>query len=179
MVSVTFEIVLILVLILANGVFAMSEISVVSSRRPRLQQRADEGDASAAAALRLANDPGEFLSAAQIDITLIGILAGAYGGATIAEQLARSFESIPGLAPYAESVSLILVVIVITVLSLVFGELVPKRLALNNPERTAARIARPARRRKLERISFKSGPSTTRPRRPSSRLRPAMSTAPT
>jgi putative hemolysin len=143
--SVAFEIVLILVLILANGIFAMSEIAVVSSRRSRLQQRADEGDVSAAAALRLANDPGDFLSAAQIGITLIGILAGAYGGATIAEQLARSFESIPGLAPYAESISLILVVIVITVLSLVFGELVPKRLALNNPERTAARIARPMR----------------------------------
>ena len=141
----TFEIVLILVLILANGVFAMSEIAVVSSRRPRLQQRADEGDASAAAALRLANDPGYFLSAVQIGITLIGILAGAFGGATIAEQLARAFESIPWLAPYGESVSLVIVVIAITFLSLVFGELVPKRLALNEPERIAASMARPMR----------------------------------
>ena len=142
---VTFEILLILLLILANGVFAMSEIAVVSSRRPRLQQRAEEGDAAAAAALRLAKDPGDFLSAVQIGITLIGILAGAYGGATLARNLALALEPIPWLAPYAESVSLILVVLVITFLSLVFGELVPKRLALNDPERIAARVARPMR----------------------------------
>jgi putative hemolysin len=143
--AVAYEVVLILVLILANGVFALSEMAVVSSRRPRLQQRADEGDASAAAALRLVNDPGDFLSAVQIGITLIGILAGAFGGATLARQLALALGQIPWLAPYAESASLILVVIAIAFLSLVFGELVPKRLALNNPERIAAGVARPMR----------------------------------
>jgi putative hemolysin len=141
--SLTFEIVLILILIIANGVFVLSEMAVVSSRRPRLQQRADEGDASAAAALQLSRDPGDFLSAIQIGITLIGILAGAYGGATIAGPLALAFASLPWLAPYADTVSLILVVFAITFLTLIFGELVPKRLALNDPEHIAARIARP------------------------------------
>jgi putative hemolysin len=141
--SATLQIILILVLILANGVFAMAEIAVVSSRRPRLQQRAEEGDASAAAALRLANNPGDLLSAVQVGITLIGILAGAFGGATLADNLSRSLERIPWLAPYAHSLSLILVVIAITFLSLIFGELVPKRLALNSPERIASSMARP------------------------------------
>jgi putative hemolysin len=141
--SATLEIILVLVLILANGVFAMAEIAVVSSRRPRLQQRAEEGDPSAAAALQLANHPGDFLSAVQVGITLIGILAGAFGGATVADSLSRALEQIPRLAPYAHSLSLILVVIAITFLSLIFGELVPKRLALNNPERIASSMARP------------------------------------
>ena len=82
--SISVEIVLILVLIIANGLFAMSEIAVVSARRVRLQQRADDGDAAAAAALKLAQEPSRFLSAVQIGITLIGILTGAFGGATIA-----------------------------------------------------------------------------------------------
>ena len=140
--SVTIQIILILVLILANGVFALSETAVISSRRARLQQRADEGDAGAAAALQLSIEPGDFLSAVQIGITLIGILAGAFGGANVAEYLARAFEQIPWLARYADSVALALVVITITFLSLVFGELVPKRVALNSPERVASSIAR-------------------------------------
>jgi putative hemolysin len=141
--SISVEIVLILVLIIANGLFAMSEIAVVSARRVRLQQRADDGDAAAAAALKLAQEPSRFLSAVQIGITLIGILTGAFGGATIAEKLARALETIPRLAPYSETVALAAVVLVITYLSLVLGELVPKRLALNAPERIASVIARP------------------------------------
>ncbi|MFN2166517.1 MAG: hemolysin family protein, partial [Anaerolineae bacterium] len=130
-------------LILANGLFAMAEIAVISSRRPRLQQRAEEGDVSSAAALMLADNPGDFLSAVQVGITLIGILAGAFGGATVADSLSVVLQRIPFLAPYAHSLSLILVVIAITFLSLIFGELVPKRLALNSPERIASSVARP------------------------------------
>jgi len=136
------EILFIILLLIANGVFAMSEIAVVSSRRARLQQRA-ERDAGARAALDLAGAPDRFLSTVQIGITLIGILAGAFGGATISAHLVGYFERIPALARYSEAVSLGLVVLVITYLSLVVGELVPKRLGLNNPEGIAARIARP------------------------------------
>lgn len=142
MTGVTVEILCVLLLLVANGVFAMSEIAVVSSRRARLQQRA-ERDAGARAALDLANSPDRFFSTVQIGITLIGILAGAFGGATIAGHLAGRLERIPALARYSGAISLGLVVLVITYLSLVVGELVPKRLGLNNPERIAARIARP------------------------------------
>lgn len=141
--SMSLEVILILVLIVANGGFAMAEIAVVSARKMRLQQRADDGDAAAAAALKLAQQPGEFLSAVQIGITLIGILTGAFGGATIAEELAAAFERIPWLAPYAETAAFAAVVLVITYLSLVFGELVPKRVGLNAPEAIASAIARP------------------------------------
>jgi putative hemolysin len=139
--SLTLEIVLILVLILANGVFALSEMAVVSSRRPRLQQRADQGDASAAAALRLSNDPGDFLSAIQIGITLIGILVGAFGGATIASGLAVYLKEIPWIHPYQHAVALALVVLTITFFSVVLGEIVPKRLALIHPEGIARATA--------------------------------------
>ena len=100
----------------------------------RLQQRADEGDERARAALALAHDPNKFLSTVQFGITMVGVLAGAYGGATIAEQLAVPVATIPQLAPYAEAIALGLVVTAITILSLIIGELVPKRIALNNPE---------------------------------------------
>ncbi|MCG3160863.1 MAG: hypothetical protein JMDDDDMK_01939 [Acidobacteria bacterium] len=142
MAQVAVEILFIILLLIANGVFAMSEIAVVSSRRARLQQRA-ERDAGARAALDLANAPDRFLSTVQIGITLIGILAGAFGGATIAEHLVGYFERIPAIARYSGAISLGLVVLVITYFSLVVGELVPKRLGLNNPEKIAARIARP------------------------------------
>lgn len=141
--SMSLEIILILALILANGFFAMSEIAVVSARKVRLQQQADGGDAAAAAALKLAEQPSEFLSAVQIGITLIGILTGAFGGATIARELAAALEPITWLGPYRETVALITVVLVITYLSLVLGELVPKRLGLNAPEKIASAIARP------------------------------------
>lgn len=140
---VAFEILLIILLVLANGVFAMSEMAIVSARKVRLQRLANAGDAKARAALELANAPDRFLSTVQIGITLVGILAGAFGGATIAEQLAAYIGIVPTLAPYGEAIGLGLVVLFITYLSLIFGELVPKRLALNNPERIASVIAQP------------------------------------
>ena len=139
------EILLILLLIVANGILALAEIAVVSARRVRLQQRADNGDAGARVALELASEPTRFLSTVQIGITLVGILAGAFGGATITEYLAAGVSRIPALAPYAEALGLGVVVLTITYLSLVIGELLPKRLALSNPERVAAVVARPMR----------------------------------
>jgi putative hemolysin len=141
--SVLTEIIFIAVLILANGIFAMSEAAIISARKPRLQQRADEGDEKARAALQLANAPGNFLATVQIGITLVGILAGAFGGATIAHQLSIALQAIPFLAPYSESLSLLIVVLVITYFSLIVGELVPKNVALNNPEQVAAAVAKP------------------------------------
>jgi len=142
--SVAIEILFVLLLLIANGVFAMSEIALVSSRKARLQRRAERDD-GARVALELANAPDRFLSTVQIGITLIGILAGAFGGATLSQHLAERLSRIPALAPYGEVVSFVVVVMVITYLSLVVGELVPKRLALNHPERIASRVARPMR----------------------------------
>ena len=137
------EIVVVLVLLLANGVFAMSEIAIVAARKVRLQQRADDGDRLAAAALALAIAPTQFLSTVQIGISLVGVLAGAYGGATIAESLQHYLEQFPAVAPYAEGLALGLVVAVITYLSLIVGELVPKRIGLNHPETIASWVAIP------------------------------------
>lgn len=141
--SVMLEGLVVVLLIFVNGIFALSEIAVVSARKTRLQQWADEGNASARAALELANNPNQFLATIQIGITLVGILAGAFGGATIATELAVILSDITWLAPYGHPLSLTLVVLVITYLSLIVGELVPKRLALNNPERMAMAIAAP------------------------------------
>ena len=143
--AIGFEILFILLLLVANGVFAMSEIAIVSSRKSRLEQRARAGNVKAQAALELANSPDRFLSTVQIGITLVGILAGAFGGATIAEQLGAQINKIPALAPYGEAIGLVTVVLAITYLSLIIGELVPKRLALNNPEGVASAVARPMR----------------------------------
>lgn len=140
---IAFEVILVFLLIIANGVFAMSEMAIVSARKIRLQQLANSGDRAAQAALKLAESPDRFLSTVQIGITLIGILAGAFGGATIAEQIALRVGAFPVLAPYAEAVGLAVVVLIITYLSLIVGELVPKRIALSNPERIASLIARP------------------------------------
>lgn len=141
--SLWFEIFIIVLLVLANGVFAMSEISVVAARKIRLQQRAEEGDRRAAAALELANAPAQFLSTVQVGITLVGILAGAYGGATISESLAAFIARVPQLAPYAGAVALAIVVAGITLLSLILGELVPKNIGLQYPELIASWVARP------------------------------------
>ena len=137
------EVVVVLVLLLANGVFAMSEISIVAARKVRLQQRADDGDRLARAALALAHSPTTFLSTVQIGISLVGVLAGAYGGANIAESLQVRLEQFPLVAPYAEGVALGLVVAAITYLSLIIGELVPKRIGLNHPETIASWVAIP------------------------------------
>jgi putative hemolysin len=150
--SVMFEAVVIFLLILTNGIFAMAEIAVVSARKTRLQQWAEAGDTRARTALELANAPNQFLATVQIGITLIGILAGAFGGATLANELAAVLADISWLAPYSQPLSLGFVVLVITYLSLIVGELVPKRLALNNPERIAAVIASPM--RALSRLAY-------------------------
>lgn len=134
----------VLLLVVLNGLFAMTELAVVSSRKSKLQSRAERGDRGARAALRLAEEPTQFLSAVQVGITLIGILAGAYGQAAIAGELDRILENaIPVLAPYSEAISTGLVVILITYVSLIVGELVPKRLALIFPETIAAKMAGP------------------------------------
>ncbi len=134
---------IILVLVFANGIFSMAELSVVSSRKVRLQQRAEGGDARAKAALDLAEAPNRFLSTVQIGITLISTLAGALGGAGMTGDVEYLFNQIQVLHPYAHGLALGLVVLLVTYLSLVLGELVPKRLALANPERIAGNIARP------------------------------------
>ena len=139
------EILVILLLLVLNGVFAMSEIAVVTARRIRLEHRAEAGDKGARAALELAREPTQFLSTVQVGITLIGVLAGAFGGASIAEQLADGLRGSPRLAPYADGLGLTIVVGAITYLSLIIGELVPKRIALGAPERIAAVVARPMR----------------------------------
>ncbi|KJH70778.1 hemolysin family protein [Aliterella atlantica] len=143
--SITFEILLILLLIFANGVFAMSEMAIVSSRKVRLQNMANQGDKKARVALELADAPNRFLSTVQVGITLIGILAGAFGGATISARLANNLDRVSWLAPYSQALSFGVVVATITYLSLIVGELVPKRLALNSPETIAANVAKPMR----------------------------------
>ncbi|HWQ45216.1 MAG TPA: hemolysin family protein [Longilinea sp.] len=140
--STTTEILVILLLILANGYFAMAEIALVSARKVRLQQRADDGDASAKAALELAENPNRLLSSVQVGISLVSVLTGALGGATLSDDLALLLSRVSWLMPYARSLALAIVVIVITYFSLVIGELIPKRLALNNPEKVASSVAR-------------------------------------
>ncbi len=145
MFSVTSDILFLLLLIVANGIFAMSEIAIVSSRKIRLEQLSSQGDSKAKAALQLANNPNQILSTVQVGITLIGIFAGAFGGATLAETLAQVLVQVPIMSQQSEAIALVLVVLTITYLSLVIGELVPKRLALNEPERIARRVALPLR----------------------------------
>lgn len=141
--SIGTEIIVILFLILANGLFAMTEMSIVSSRKSRLENMAASGNKGALAALKMAEEPTALLSAVQIGITLIGILTGAFGGAKIADYLAIFLDKIAFLQGYSHALSLAVVVSIITYLSLIVGELVPKKLALNNPEPLAAAIARP------------------------------------
>ncbi len=141
--SITLNILIILVLILMNGALAMAEIAVVSARKARLQQRVNRGDERARVALELANNPSSFLSSVQIGITLVGILAGAFGGATIAQRVAPLIGQIGPLAPYSDAIAIAVVVVVITYLSLVLGELAPKRIALENAEDVASAVALP------------------------------------
>lgn len=129
-------------LILLNGVFAMAEMAVISARKARLQHAADVGRAGARVALELKRDPGRFLSTVQIGITVIGVLASVFSGATIADTLARHLEAVPGaLGIYAKSLSFAIVVVLISYFSLILGELVPKRMALSRPEMIAARMS--------------------------------------
>lgn len=137
------EVIIILVLIALNGIFAMSEFALVSAKKIRLRQKAEKGDAGAETALKLSNEPTAFLSTVQIGITLVGIFAGAFGGATIAGELDTYLRDFPALARYSATLSITLVVLIITYLTLILGELVPKQLALNNAETIASRVAKP------------------------------------
>jgi len=137
------ELALILVLVLFNGFLAMAELAVVSARRANLQPLVQRGSKGAQAALDLGAAPGRFLSSVQIGITLVGILAGAYGGATLSARLAPLLAGIPALAPLAEELAVGIVVASITALSVIVGELVPKQMALARPERIAVVVARP------------------------------------
>ncbi|WP_353476665.1 hemolysin family protein (plasmid) [Salipiger sp. H15] len=137
----TLEIAIVLALILVNGLLAMSELAIVSARPARLKVMAEEGRSGAATALRLAEDPGRFLSSVQIGITLVGVLSGAFSGATLGTRLAAALGD-SGLSPAAaQSLGVGGVVVVITYLSLIVGELVPKQIALRAPEAVATRVA--------------------------------------
>lgn len=137
------EIIIILLLLLGNGLFAMTEIALVSARKGRLRQMADEGSQGAKTALELLENPERFLSSVQVGITLVGVFSGAFGARTLSALLEPAIAFLPGLAPYAPTISFTAVVGVITYLSLVIGELVPKGLALRNAEPIAAAMARP------------------------------------
>lgn len=137
-------IVVVLLLVVLNGLFSMTELAVVSSRKSKLQSRSERGDRGARAALALAEGPTHFLSAVQVGITLIGILAGAYGQAAIGGELNHILETtIPAIAPWSEAISTGIVVVFITYVSVIVGELVPKRLALIFPEVIASKMAAP------------------------------------
>jgi magnesium and cobalt exporter, CNNM family len=139
------EILIICLLIVANGVFAMSEMAVITARKSRLQDWVSKGNRRAKVALELALAPNRFLSAVQVGITLVGILAGAFAGRSVAQWLAAHIVGIPVIGAYHQQIGLGFVVLAITYFSLVIGELVPKRLALRHPEAIATFVARPLR----------------------------------
>lgn len=141
--NISTEIITIIFLIIINGLLAMSEAALVASRKARLQQQASEGNKSSALAVKLIEDPNIFLSTVQIGITLIGVLSGAVGGATISESLAEALKDVPYIGPYSETISLAVVVLSITILTIWLGELVPKRLGINSPEKIAQIVAAP------------------------------------
>lgn len=139
------EVLAVVLLTVMNGVLAMSELAVVSSRRSRLEMLANQGNHGARAALRLIDDPSRFLSTVQIGITLVGIVAGAISGATFGQRLGGWLDSFPAIAPYGSAAGIAVTVVGITFLSLILGELVPKRVALAQPERIACLVAGPMR----------------------------------
>ncbi|MCW3475787.1 hemolysin family protein [Limobrevibacterium gyesilva] len=141
--GIALDIAVLLVLIILNGVFAMSELALVSSNRARLAVLERKGVPGATLARLLAEDPQRFLPAVQVGITLVSILAGVFGGAHIAAVITPMLEQVAFLRPFAGTLSLAIVVVLITYLTLVVGELVPKQLALRHPERVAAAVARP------------------------------------
>jgi putative hemolysin len=137
------EILIIIFLILLNGVFSMSEIALVSSRRFALESAAKKGNGNARKALELAGNPNTFLSTVQIGINLIGILTGIFSGEKLTSDLVAILNTVPALAPYSQSLAMILIVLIITYFSIVFGELIPKRIGLAFPERISMLVARP------------------------------------
>ena len=140
------DVLIILALILLNGVFAMAELAIASAKRLRLEESARSGSAGARVALELADNPSAFLSTVQIGITLIGIFNGAFGEASLSARLAPWLARLPPLAPYASEAALAVVIVGITFVSLIFGELVPKSIAMQHPERVATLLARPLQR---------------------------------
>lgn len=141
--AIGFEIALLLLLVLLNGAFAMSELAIVSARRGRLLALQRTGSAGAGPAIALAEDPQRFLPTVQVGITLVGILAGVFGGARLAGPLESLLTRIPGFAPFANEAAFVLVVMAITYANLILGELVPKQVALRDPERIAVVVSRP------------------------------------
>lgn len=137
------EILIIIALILLNGIFSMSELALVSTKKFKLESAIKKGDKNAKNALDLANNPTTFLSTVQIGITLIGILTGIFSGKNLSSGLATQLKNIEILAPYADSIALLSIVIIVTYLSIVFGELIPKRVGLHYPERIAGLVATP------------------------------------
>jgi putative hemolysin len=137
------EILFVLLLIIANAVFVVSEMALVSVRKVRLQQSANQGNAKARIALELANAPNQFLGTVQIGITLLAIVSGAFGESVISARLRPWLKLIPWLARYSDAIAAAIAILVITYLTLVIGELMPKRMALNNPERIASAVAIP------------------------------------
>lgn len=137
------EAIIILLLIALNGFFALSEIAVVSSKKTKLEAERKNGSKGASMALKLKADPDKFLSAVQVGITLIGIVNGAYGGATLSAMVEPFFEKFAWSAPYAGTIAMVVVVVIITYVSIVVGELVPKTMALNNPEKVSVIVSRP------------------------------------
>lgn len=137
------EVFVIILLILFNGMLAMSEFAIISSRKSRLEQMAKHGSKGASAALRLVDNPSRFLSTIQIGITLIGIIAGAFSGATMGNRLGIWLDTFPLILPYGHAIGISITVVLITYLSLIIGELVPKRIAFAQPERIATFVATP------------------------------------
>ena len=135
------EIIIIFVLTLLNGFFALSEISIISARKTRIEQKAKAGNKNAQKLLQLIQEPEDFLSAVQVGITLIGIISGAYGGAALSDDMAGILHNVPFLAPYADWLSIVLVIGTITYFSIVIGELIPKTLAMGNAENIALFVA--------------------------------------
>jgi len=139
----TLEILVVVLLVLLNGFLAMSELAIVSSRRPRLERLAGEGRSGARFALALADDPGRFLATVQVGLTSIGILNGAFSGLTLGHRLGDWLDLYPAVAPYSKPLAVALVVMSVTYVSLVIGELAPKQIALKDPEQIAIHVARP------------------------------------
>lgn len=137
------EILIIAFLILLNGIFSMSEVALIASRRFTLESAAKRGNKNARKALELAGKPNTFLSTVQIGITLIGILTGIFSGEKLTKDLELFFDRIPFISLYSESLSVLFVVLILTYFSIVFGELLPKRIGLNSPEKIASMVARP------------------------------------
>lgn len=154
--SIALELVIVFALLLANGVFSMTEIAVVSARKARLRRMAENGDERAGAALALAESPNRFLATVQVGITLVGVIAAAFGGATVAAKLAVPLKEVAWIAPYADKVAFGVVVGGLTFFTLVIGELVPKRLGLGSPEAIARFFAGP-----MTRLSVVASPLVT------------------